>query len=163
FEDGGDGGACDADRREDELVAEAVHQLGGDLDVLELELEVARVGGAQEAADLGREGRDGHDEILGGLDEELGPVALFAQDEALEVGADDGHRVEGRVELGAEAHEEQEGALEDDDLLGDVEVDGELAQGDVHLAQVGDALEAALRIELDVFEVEGVEGDVLLE
>src|SRR5215510_12175040 len=163
FEDDGDRGAGDADGGEDELVAEPVHQLDRGVDVLELELELAGVGCADELADLGGERRDRHDEVLGGLDQELRPVALVAQDEALEVGADDGHRVERWIELGAQAHEEQQRALEDDDLLGDMEVDAELAQRDVHLAQVGDALEAALRVELDVLQVERVERDVLLE
>src|SRR5207244_484655 len=38
-----------------------------------------------------------------------------------------------------------------------------LAQADVHLAQIEQVLEAALRIDLDVLEVEALEPDLLLE
>ena len=84
--------------------------------------QLAGVRGAHELADLGRQRRHRHHEILRGLDEQLRPVALLAEHEPLEVRPDHRHRVERRIELGAQAHEQQQRALEDDDLLRHVEV-----------------------------------------
>src|SRR5262249_54987760 len=52
LEDDGDRGAGDADRGEDELVAERIHQLDRRIEVLELELQLAGVGQTEELADL---------------------------------------------------------------------------------------------------------------
>ena len=79
-------------------------------------------------------------------------------------GPDHRHRVERRIELGAQAHQQEQRALEDDDLLRARGSSRDSSRSEMSMrAQVGDALEALLRIELDVLQVERVERDVLLE
>jgi hypothetical protein len=147
-------------------MAEPVHELAGRIEVGDPQAQLAGVGQAQEPAQLAGQRRHAHHHVAAGVDQDRRPVAV-AQDEPLEVRADDRHRVERGVELGAQAHEQEQRALEDDRFLGHVEALRQLAQRDVHLAQVGQALEALLEgllgIELQVLQVQGVERDALAE
>src|ERR1019366_10089128 len=59
--------------------------------------------------------------------------------------------------------EQQDRPLEEHPVLGNVERARELAQTDVHALEVEQVLETALRIDLDVFEVQAVEANLFLE
>ena len=76
---------------------------------------------------------------------DLRPLLLLAEQEALEVGLDDVGRVHLRIERRADAQQQQQRPLEQDPLLGDVERVAQLAQADVHLAQVEQARPASCR------------------
>ena len=86
-------------------MSERVHQPRVLLDALEAHLELAALGALDELLDLAREGEEGGGHVFCRIDDERGPVAIFAEHEFFEVGANHLHGIQRRIEVRAQAHQ----------------------------------------------------------
>src|ERR1019366_844401 len=150
------------DDRVDHLAADGVERSTAILHAADAHLELAAVGPREVPAHILGERHRAHRHVAHGLDGDLGEVAV-AEHEVLQIRLDDCDRVEVGVAQRSAPVEEQDRPLEEDPVLGNVERPRELAEADVHALEVEEVLEPALRIDLDVFEVQAVEADLFLK
>jgi hypothetical protein len=94
----------------------------------------------------------GEDRLPAGVEDQLLPFTLLTEEKAFEIGLDDGGGVEVRIEGGADPEQQQQGPLQQDPFLRNLEGVLEIGQADVQRAQIEQGSQLVPGIEFQILE-----------